>query len=125
MAWSIEFDPKARKELEDLPMDVAQRILVFLFERLRIQENPRQLGAPLHGKRYGNLWKYRVGDYRLICDIQDRRVTVTVVRIGHRGKVYQMTRRGSPTHRRLGCPGNAISLHSPNPKPSRVQSPMA
>jgi mRNA interferase RelE/StbE len=89
MGWIIEIDPKARKELDALPRDIARRILAFLYERLRSLENPRKLGEPLHGKTYGQFWKYRVGDYRLICDIQDQHITVTVIRIGHRSNVYQ------------------------------------
>ncbi len=60
----------------------------FLRERIRLAENPRQWGKPLDGDKVG-LWRYRVGDYRLICDIQDERITVLVIRVGHRKDVYR------------------------------------
>ncbi len=59
-----------------------ESIIRFLRERVRAADNPRQWGKPLHGDK-GGLWRYRVGDYRLICDIQDERITVLVVRVGH------------------------------------------
>jgi mRNA interferase RelE/StbE len=59
-----------------------------LRDRLQPAENPRQLGKPLQGDK-GGLWRYRVGDYRLICEIQDERITVLVLRVGHRKDVYR------------------------------------
>jgi len=50
--------------------------------------DPRQFGKPLHGDKKG-LWRYRVGDYRLICDIQDQRVTVLLLALGHRKEIYR------------------------------------
>lgn len=65
-----------------------KRIRVFLEDRVASLSNPRDIGDPLKGELAG-LWRYRVGDYRLICDIQDERVTVLVVRIGHRRQIYR------------------------------------
>ena len=65
-----------------------ESIIHFLRERVQTAENPRQLGKPLHGDK-GGLWRYRVDDYRLICDIQDERITILVVRVGHRKDVYR------------------------------------
>lgn len=86
MIWKVEFDPKAEKELGRLDPQHAKRILKFL-TKIATDENPRRLGGPLHHD-FANLWKYRVGNYRIICDIQDKVFLVLIVRIGHRGKIY-------------------------------------
>jgi len=89
MAWSVEFLPEAARELRKLDRQVAARLLQFLDKRVRDAHDPRSIGEPLRGERFGTYWKYRVGDYRLICSIQDQRVVVTVVRIGHRRDVHR------------------------------------
>jgi mRNA interferase RelE/StbE len=89
MAWTIKFDPSAEKELDKLDPQIARRVLKFLFQRLAILEDPRSIGEALHGPRFGELWKYRVGDYRLICSLQDEVLAVLVLRIGHRREVYE------------------------------------
>lgn len=89
MAWQIEFLPVAEKELAKPDRAAAQRILAFLDQRVRHATDPRAIGEALVGKELGQFWKYRVGDYRLICSIEDRRVVVTVVRVAHRSDVYQ------------------------------------
>ena len=89
MGYRIEFDPRAEKELEKLDREVARRILRFLRERVATLEDPRSLGEPLRGPELGRFWKYRVGDYRLICHIQDLQATVLVLRVGHRRDVYR------------------------------------
>jgi len=63
--------------------------LKFLSERVARVENPRSLGKPLQGSRFGEFWRYRVGDYRLICKIEDERLLVLVLRIGHRKEIYR------------------------------------
>jgi mRNA interferase RelE/StbE len=88
MAWKIDFDPAALKELEKLDKPVERRILKFLRDRVSKLDDPRQIGARLQGT-LGGLWKYRVGDYRLICSLEDDRVVVLVLRIGHRREVYR------------------------------------
>lgn len=87
MAWRIELSGKALKALEKLDQKSAQRILVFLRERLAKEANPRRLGKPLQGTM--EFWRYRVGDYRVLCTIEDERITVVVLRIGHRREVYR------------------------------------
>jgi mRNA interferase RelE/StbE len=52
-------------------------------------EDPRSIGEALSGDKLGQFWKYRVGDWRLVCDIQDQRIIVRVLRIGHRREVYK------------------------------------
>jgi mRNA interferase RelE/StbE len=89
MAWIIEIDPKAEKELGKLGSEPAKRIVRFLFGRLATLENPRQLGEALSGSELGDFWKFRVGDYRLICDIQDNRVRIVLIMVGHRSNVYK------------------------------------
>ncbi len=89
MAWRIEFDPAAAKELGKLDRRIARPILNFLTERVARLDDPRSLGEALRGAKLGGLWKYRVGDYRVIADIQDGAVCILVVRIGNRREVYR------------------------------------
>ncbi len=88
MAWTIEYTETARRELRKIDKPVARRILDFLDNRVAKQDDPRKLGRALSGP-LGNLWRYRVGDYRVICNIQHQTVTVLVLRIGHRREVYR------------------------------------
>jgi mRNA interferase RelE/StbE len=89
LAWRIEFDPAAAKELRKLDPPVQQRLLGFLRLRVAPLEDPRTIGEALAGERLGTFWKYRVGDWRLICDIQDDRIVVRVLRLGHRREAYR------------------------------------
>lgn len=86
--WKIEITRGAEKQIKKLDRTAHAAILRFLRERLQSAENPRQWGKPLHGEK-GGLWRYRIGDYRLICDIQDEKITVLVLRVGHRKDVYR------------------------------------
>jgi len=85
--WTIEFDAAAEREFNRLDKTVALRISKFLFQRLARLENPRQIGECLQGQ-LSDYWKYRVGDYRLICSIEDERLVVVVIRVGHRREIY-------------------------------------
>lgn len=89
MAWRIEFDRHAEKELSKLQPAVAARILKFLRDRLVPLDDPRALGAALRGARLGGLWKYRVGNHRLIAQIEDERLVILVLRLGDRKEVYR------------------------------------
>ncbi len=89
MAWRIEFEKQAEKELARLDPVAARRILNFLEERVASREDPRSLGTPLQGSRLGGLWRYRVGSYRVICDVQDDVCVVLVVRVAKREIVYR------------------------------------
>jgi mRNA interferase RelE/StbE len=89
MAWAIEFARAAERELHKLGPEAAKRILRFLHERLARLDDPRSIGEALRGSRLGEFWKYRVGDYRVIAHIDDRRICVLVLRVGHRRAVYR------------------------------------
>jgi len=88
LVWTIEVTRTAEKQIEKLDRPAQQSIVRFLRERLQSADNPRQWGKPLHGDKSG-LWRYRVGDYRLICNIQDERITVLVLQVAHRKDVYR------------------------------------
>lgn len=87
MAWRIEISETAKKQLAKLDQQVQKEILRYLRERIGTDEDPRRYGAPLRRELTGR-WKYRVGSYRLICDIQDAKILVLVLMIDHRSKVY-------------------------------------
>lgn len=89
MAWTVELSTQAQKNLRALDGQVARRVLSFLHERVSTLDDPRSIGEALQGSRLGNLWKYRVGDYRLICDLQDETLRVLVVKVGNRREVYR------------------------------------
>lgn len=85
MPWIIEIAEGAARQLGRLDRTNQQRIRAFLAERLR--EDPRRTGKALQG-RHAGLWRYRIGDYRLICRIEDGRCLVLVLTVGHRREVY-------------------------------------
>jgi mRNA interferase RelE/StbE len=89
MEWSIKFRPNAERQLERLDPQIARRILRFLHERVALLDNPRSIGDALKGTEFGDLWKYRVGDYRIIASIEDKLVRILVVRMGNRRGVYR------------------------------------
>jgi mRNA interferase RelE/StbE len=86
--WLIEITRTAEKQITKLSRTAQKSIQRFMRERLLSAENPRQWGKPLHGEKR-SLWRYRVGDYRLICDIQDEKLVVLVLEAGHRKDVYR------------------------------------
>ena len=89
MAWKVELSLQADRELSKLDPKHARRILKFVFERVASSDDPRSIGQALHGSCLGEFWKYRVGDYRLISKIEDDRLLVLVLRIGHRREIYR------------------------------------
>ena len=88
MAWTIEFDPRVEKDLRRIGPQAARRVLDYLRDRVAVLEDPRQLGQPLKGPLTA-LWRYRVGDYRVVCELRDEVLVVLVLRIGHRKAVYR------------------------------------
>lgn len=89
MGRKIEIDPAAARDIDRLDKPVARRILTFLHERVSRLDDPRSIGQALQGPKFGELWKYRAGDWRIICKIEDSVVTVLVLRIRHRKEVYR------------------------------------
>jgi mRNA interferase RelE/StbE len=89
MKWKIRFDRKAERDLDRLDPQIAKRILRFLKQRVASLDDPRSIGEALRGIELGDLWKYRVGDYRIIADIQDQLIRIMIVRVGNRREVYR------------------------------------
>ena len=87
-AWTIEFTPRAAKQLKKLDRVAAGRIVDTLTRDLARHDHPRDFGEALVGSWTG-LWRYRVGDYRAICRIEEDVVTVYVIEVGHRREVYR------------------------------------
>jgi mRNA interferase RelE/StbE len=88
MAWNLELSPRAQKQLDKLDKTVARRISKFLYQRVGKLDDPRQIGERLQGT-LSEFWRYRVGDYRIICSLEHDRLVVLVLRIGHRREVYK------------------------------------
>jgi mRNA interferase RelE/StbE len=88
LAWTIKYAETAKKQLTKLDKSVERRIADFMDERIATGENPRNLGKALKGP-LGEFWRYRVGDYRILCEIQDELLTVLVLQIGNRREVYR------------------------------------
>lgn len=86
--WTVEFDDRARRELRKLDEQIQREILRYLRERVAGSADPRQFGKPLRMNLAG-LWRYRVGDYRLICRLEENRLVVLVLQVGHRREVYE------------------------------------
>ena len=89
MAWTIDYTETATKQLRKLDRQTARRIVDFLDERIAGQEIPRSTGKALTGPTLGAFWRYRVGDHRIICDVQDGALRVLVVEIANRREVYR------------------------------------
>jgi len=80
------------KEFAKLDPQIANRITKFLRSRVAVLSDAPSIGEALNGSILGQLWKYRVGDYRIICDIQDDKLTILALRVGHRREVYRVPR---------------------------------
>jgi mRNA interferase RelE/StbE len=89
MAWRIEYDAGAERDLAKLDRQVARRIVRFLGQRVAKLDDPRSIGAALKGSKLGEFWKYRVGSYRVIAEIQDKVLCVYVVEVGDRKGIYR------------------------------------
>ena len=88
MNWDYELSADALAALRRLGPSVAAKVIAYLDGRIRGVANPRLFGKPLRGRMKG-LWRYRVEDYRLLCRLEDRRLVVLVVEVGHRSRVYE------------------------------------
>jgi mRNA interferase RelE/StbE len=87
LAWSIEYDPGALKDLKKLDRTIQREILDYMDTRVAAAANPRNFGKALRASKFG-LWRYRVRDYRIICELQEKRLVVLVVAVGHRSTIY-------------------------------------
>ncbi len=86
--WRVEFDRSAARDLRKLGPEAERAILRYLRERIVGSSDPRRFGHALMGDRKG-LWRYRVGDYRIVASIEDGHFVVLVVAVGHRREVYR------------------------------------
>ena len=89
MVWRVELADSAAKQLRKLDPQIAKRILTFLRDRIAPLDDPRSVGEALRGKELGDFWKYRVGDWRIIADLDDGVMLITVIRIGNRRGIYR------------------------------------
>lgn len=89
MGWRVELADSAARQLRKLDPQIARRILTFLRDRVAPLDDPRIIGEALKGGAWGDFWKYRVGDWRIIADLDDRVLLITVIRIGNRREVYR------------------------------------
>lgn len=88
MVWKVEITPEAHADIKKLGTAEAQRILKFLFDRVQSRENPREIGESLKGN-LREYWRYRVGNNRILCRIEDEKITVFVIKIGNRREIYR------------------------------------
>lgn len=88
MTWTVEWHDKARRELRKLNPSIQETILRFFRERIMTEGDPRRFGKALRHDHKG-LWRYRIGDYRVVCQIQDTRLIILVLAVGHRRHIYQ------------------------------------
>jgi mRNA interferase RelE/StbE len=88
LAWKVSFEPRALTELEKLDRQAQKRIVRYFQGRIAGREDPRRFGKALQGDK-GDLWRYRIGDYRAVCEIQDDGSIVFVLRVAHRKDIYR------------------------------------
>jgi mRNA interferase RelE/StbE len=88
LAWRVEWEDEAVKELKKLYTRARRAIVRYMRDKIATDEDPRRFGDPLQ-KDFKGLWRYRIGSYRIICSIEDDKILVLVVRVGHRSNVYK------------------------------------
>ena len=88
MAWSVEFSQTAKGQLRKLDRQWQAKILDYLEDEIARLEDPRTRGKALIGDK-GGLWRYRLGDYRIICSLDDEALTILVLEAGHRRRIYR------------------------------------
>jgi mRNA interferase RelE/StbE len=88
LGWTIEYDPEAIKDLNKLNRSIRLEIFRYMQEGIGQADSPRNFGKPLRFDKFG-LWRYRVRDFRIICELQEARQVVLVVGVGHRKNVYR------------------------------------
>jgi mRNA interferase RelE/StbE len=88
LAWTVRLSDDAKRDLQKLDKPLQKRITSFLLDRLQTTDNPRLTDKALQG-RFSGLWRYRVGDFRLLCRIEDNELIILVIEIGHRKEIYK------------------------------------
>jgi mRNA interferase RelE/StbE len=88
LAWKIEYDEGALADLKKLDRQIQLEILDYMKKRIGASEDPRAFGKPLRHSKFG-LWRYRLRDYRIICEMQEAQLRVLVVAVGHRKNIYE------------------------------------
>lgn len=88
MTWRVEIAEGAARQIKKLGPSGATRIRDYLRDRIAPLQDPRQLGKPLRGSELGAFWRYRVGDYRILCELRDDELLVLVIAVGHRRSIY-------------------------------------
>ena len=89
MVWTLEFTERSRRQLSRIDRSDRERILRFVHDRLLKLDDPRSLGMALKGSELGSYWRFRVGDYRLICNLKDDLFVILLVEVGHRSAIYR------------------------------------
>ncbi|MDA3896621.1 MAG: type II toxin-antitoxin system RelE/ParE family toxin [Desulfobacteraceae bacterium] len=90
MAWTVEISNVAERQIRKLDRPLQKRLLDWLHDRIQDCKDPRHFGEPLKGSHAG-LWRYRIGDFRVLCEIQDENIIVLILAIGHRREIYKRT----------------------------------
>lgn len=88
MVWKINYLKSIQKEVRKIDKNTQKKIREHIEKKIAKLENPRDIGKPLKGN-FGELWRYRIGDYRIICEIKDEEISILVIHIGHRKNVYK------------------------------------
>lgn len=88
MSWEYKIAERALKQLKKLDKAATIQILSYLDERISGTEDPRQSGKQLKGE-LNNVWRYRSGNYRILCQLQDEIFIVLVLETGHRKDIYK------------------------------------
>jgi mRNA interferase RelE/StbE len=89
LVWTIKYTETSQRQLKKLDRSVALCVLDYVDERIATLEDPRSQGKNLVGPKMGSYWRYRVGDVRVICHLQDQVLLILVIEMGHRREVYR------------------------------------
>lgn len=89
MRWKIEYLPLAIKDLKKIDHQMRERVRTYLENRIAHLDDPREVGVALKSPKFKSLWRYRLGDYRIICEIEDNRLVILTLRVGHRKAIYE------------------------------------
>jgi mRNA interferase RelE/StbE len=88
LVWTIEYDEAAVEDLKKLDRQIQREILNYMDKRIAKADDPRTFGKPLLHSKFG-LWRFRLHDLRIICQLQEAKLVVLVVSVGHRSTVYE------------------------------------